>query len=157
MVCPIPFRSIPFHSVALRSVLFRHIFNLHKCLLRGIQICVRQRRSEWYEWCVVAIAHGIVVAPALGSGLQAPGSWVAKRTCVTCHFGLGANSAVRQRTLKNAHTLFTRVFSIFHFCFFFFFNFVYLFFPLPALQFSSFFFIFGGFTHSVCIFFASVD
>lgn len=54
------------------------------------------------------------------------GSWLLS-TCVTCHFGLGANSPV-SRALKNARTLFTRVFSIFHFGFF---NFVYLFFPFP--------------------------
>lgn len=82
------------------------------------------------------------------------GSWLLS-TCVTCHFGLGANSPV-SRAVKNARTLFTPVFSIFHFGFF---NFVYLFFPFPFFAVFLFFFLFfsGGFTHSVCIFFASVD
>lgn len=65
------------------------------------------------------------------------GSWLLS-TCVTCHFGLGANSPV-SRAVKNARTLFTRVFSIFHFGFF---NFVYLFFPFPFFAVYLFFFRF---------------
>lgn len=68
------------------------------------------------------------------------GSWLLS-TCVTCHFGLGANSPV-SRAVKNARTLFTRVFSIFHFGFC---NFVYLFFPFPFFAVYLLFFFFRFF------------
>lgn len=102
-----PFRSVPFRSVPLCSGIFSIYINA--CCAAFKYVCASPR---WCAVCGSDIVAGIVAAPgsrSTGSRLPAHGLL---STCVTCHFGLGANSPVRQHVKKRAHAIYTRFFHI---------------------------------------------